>query len=198
MHRVAIFAEDQGHRQIIGPLVKKIAASQGMDAALDWRSMRHGYGKVAQEFERFLIDLRYQDELRPDMVVVATDANCKGLNARRREFNTPTLTSISAIPIVSAIPDPHVERWLLLDGAAFKAVFGKGCKAPDLKCERDRYKERLINEIRNAGGTSRFGGIEFAEEIVGHMDIDRAARADPSFKRFVEDLKAAIQELLQV
>ena len=36
--------------------------------------------------------------------------------------------------IVKAIPEPHIERWLLLDGAASRAAVGKGCQAPDLKC----------------------------------------------------------------
>ena len=42
------------------------------------------------------------------------------------------------------VPNPHVERWLLLDGAAFKAAVGHGCDAPDQKCDRGRYKERLL------------------------------------------------------
>ena len=45
------------------------------------------------------------------------------------------------MPVILAPPDPHVERWLLLDGAAYKAVFGKGCDTPDLKCDRNHYKQ---------------------------------------------------------
>ena len=37
------------------------------------------------------------------------------------------------------------------------------------------------------------GGIEFAEDIVNHMDMGRAARADQSFKRFVGEVKKAFQ-----
>jgi hypothetical protein len=83
----------------------------------------------------------------------------------------------------------------LLDGAAFRAVFGRGCDAPDLKCSRDRYKERLIEAIHAAGVTPSLGGIEFAEDIVRHMDIDRAAQADKSLERFVEDLRRAFRRL---
>ena len=91
--------------------------------------------------------------------------------------------------MILAIPDPHIERWLLLDGAAFKAVFGRGCDAPDQKCDRGRYKQRLIEAIFAAGVTPSLGGLEFAEDIVQCMDIERAAQADDSFRRFVGSLR---------
>lgn len=92
--------------------------------------------------------------------------------------------------MILAVPDPHIERWLLLDGAAFKAVFGKGCGAPDQKCERDRYKQLLIRAISATGVEPSLGGIEFAEDLVRNMDIDRAAHADRSLERFVNELRA--------
>jgi len=134
-------------------------------------------------------DLRRQGSPWPDLIVAATDANCKGLNERVGEIghdDTPT-------PMVLAIPDPHIERWLLLDGAAFKTVFGIGCDAPDQKCDRGRYKQRLIEAIHAAGTTPLLGGIEYAEDIVMAMNIDRASRLDRSFKRFVEDLRDEFQ-----
>lgn len=76
-------------------------------------------------------DLKRQGRPYPDLIVVATDANCKGLNERTREI----VCRDDPAPMILAIPDPHLERWLLLDGAAFKAVFGKGCDAPDQKCD---------------------------------------------------------------
>ena len=90
--------------------------------------------------------------------------------------------------MVLAIPDPHVERWLLLDGAAFKTAVGHGCDAPDQKCDRGRYKKRLIDAVRDAGVTPILGGLEYAEDIVSAMDVSRAAQADRSFARFVDGL----------
>ncbi len=95
--------------------------------------------------------------------------------------------------MILAIPDPHIERWLLLDGVAFKAVFGNGCDAPDQKCDRDRYKQRLIEAIHATGTIPRLGGIEYAEDIVQQMDINRAARGDRSFGRFVAGLRNTFQ-----
>ena len=95
--------------------------------------------------------------------------------------------------MILAIPDPHIERWLLLDGAAFKAVFGKGCDAPDQKCDRGRYKQRLIEAIYATGTIPRLGGTEYAEDIVEQININRAVRVDRSFRRFVADLRNTFQ-----
>ncbi len=189
MRNIALFVEDNAHEKIIGALVWKIAAEFGCDVEFDWRNAVGGYGKVIDELKVYIRDLERQGTPWPDLIVVATDANCKGLNERSKEigrFDAPA-------PMILAIPDPHVERWLLLDGAAFKTVFGRGCQAPDRKCDRERYKEKLIEEIHAAGGTPILGGIESAEDILFHMNIDRAARADDALQRFVEDLRTTFR-----
>ena len=185
MREIALFVEDDAHRQVIGALLRRLADCEGLDVHLDWRSSVRGHGKVAVEFGRYLRDLERQGGRLPDLIVVATDANCRGLNERTRELRRYDVPS----PVVYAIPDPHVERWLLLDGAAFKAVFSRGCDAPDLKCSRHRYKQRLLQAIRDAGVNPSLGGIEFAGEIVREMDIDRVMRADQSFARLVHDVR---------
>ena len=87
------------------------------------------------------------------MIIVATDANCKGLNQRTRELDRPNAPA----PIIAAIPDPHIERWLLLDGAAFRTVFGRGCNAPDQKFSRNLYKQQLIKAVYDADITPSIG-----------------------------------------
>ena len=142
-----------------------------------------------QEFKRYLDDLRREGGY-PDLIVAATDANCSGLQQRIRDIDASGALS----PVVLAIPDPHIERWLLLDGAAFKSVFGKGCDAPDHKCDRRRYKHRLSEAVRATGVVPRLGGIEFAEDIVQRLDIESAARVDPSLRRFVYELRRVFRQ----
>lgn len=189
MHEVALFVEDEAHRQVIGALVRRIAVECDVAVRLDWRSAVGGHGKVVAELDDYMRDLKRQGSPWPDLVIAATDANCKGLNERGREISRPDAPT----PMILAIPDPHIERWLLLDGAAFKSVLGTGCDAPDQKCDRGRYKQRLIEAIHAAGTTPLLGGIEYAEDIVREMNIKRASRLDRSFKRFVEDLRATLQ-----
>ena len=189
MREIALFVEDDAHQQVIGALVQRIAAEFNIVARLDWRSAVGGHGKVVTELANYMRDLKRQGSPWPDLIVAATDANCKGLNERGKEIGHLDAPA----PVILAIPDPHIERWLLLDGAAFKAVFGTGCDAPDQKCDRGRYKQQLIEAIHTAGTTPLLGGIEYAEDIVKEMNIDRASRLDRSFKRFVEDLRDAFQ-----
>ena len=189
MHEIALFVEDFAHRQVIGALVQRIAGDFNLDVRLDWRNATRGYGQVVREFSTYLRAIERQGHPSPHLIVVATDANCRGWNQRIREFGDP----VSTAPIVHAIPDPHIERWLLLDGAAFKAVFGRGCDAPDQKCDRYRYKQRLVHAIFDAGITPNLGGMEFAEDIVQQMDIERAELADDSFGRFVGSLRATFR-----
>ena len=191
MREIVLFVEDFAHRQIIGPLVERIAGEQAIAVRLDWRSAVRGHGQVSRELGAYLRDVDRQGEPWPHLIVVATDANCKGLNERAKEIGRRI--GQAPAPVVLAVPDPHVERWLLLDGAAFKAVFGQGCDAPDRKCDRDRYKRRLIKAIRGTGVTPSLGGIEYAEDIVRKMDVERAKQADKSFARFVDDLRTTFR-----
>ena len=189
MREIALFVEDSAHQQVIGALVKRIATECGIDAQLDWRNVVGGHGKVITELDAYLRDLKRQGSPWPDLLIVATDVNCKGLNERTREIGA----RVSPVPMILALPDPHIERWLLLDGAAFKEVFGKGCDAPDQKCDRGHYKQRLIEAIFAAGIKPSLGGIEYAEDIIQQINIDRASRVDRSFRRFVEDMHRIFQ-----
>ena len=138
MHRIVLFGEDIAHRQVIGALVQRLAGDFDLDVRLDWRNATRGYGQVVREFNTYLRDLERHGDPSPDLLIVATDANCKDMNARIRDFGEFEAPA----PIIHAVPDPHIKRWLLLNGAAFKSVFGRGCDAPDRKCNRDRYKQR--------------------------------------------------------
>ncbi len=189
MLSVVLFGEDYAHQQVISPLVERIAGELELSVTLDWKSAVRGHGRVVQELHNYLRDLANQGGPYPDAIIVATDANCKGLNGRTREFQTISVPT----NLVYAIPDPHIERWLLLDGAAFSEVFGKGCDAPDQKCDRNRYKQFLVKAIYDAGHEPIVGGLERASDLVQAMDIDRAAQADTSLERFVTDLRRSFR-----
>lgn len=106
MPEVALFVEDYAHRQIIGALVNRLAQDCGVEVRLDWRNARHGYGAVAHELSDYLRDLKRQGGPLPDLIIVATDANGKGLAERARELQEPRAPA----PMILAVPDPHVER----------------------------------------------------------------------------------------
>lgn len=124
--------------------------------------------------------------------MVAVDANCKGYGERRKEVEDAVGDWKDWT--VCAVPDPHVERWLLVDSAAFKEALGRGCAAPDLKCDRDRYKQLLLSAVREAGQSPLVGGMEHADTIVQLMDLDRASKTDASLQKLIDELRRHFKE----
>ncbi|MBK7200497.1 DUF4276 family protein [Candidatus Amarolinea dominans] len=192
MREITLFVEDHAHYEFLKALIQRLAREHSQVITLDWRNVRRGHSAVIQELKQFLRDLARGRGGYPDLVVVATDANCRGIAQRVKEIRE--VTDATAARVICAVPDPHVERWLLVDSAAFKAVLGRGCAAPDQKCERARYKRLLIEAIRQAGITPNLGGIEFAADIVAAMDLGQASRLDPSLQRFLDEMNGVFRE----
>lgn len=192
MPEIVIFVEDHAHHQFLAALLSRLAGEYHIEPRLTWRNVRRGHGAVIHELRQYLRDLQRGMPGMPDLLLVATDANCKGMNGRVKEIGEVTATI--PIPIICAVPDPHIERWFLLDSAAFKAVFGRGCKAPDQKCERARYKKALIEAILDSGLVPSLGGMEFADDIVKAMDIQRVGQSDPSLGRLLGELQALFRK----
>jgi len=195
MTEVLLFVEDRAHQVFLKALIKRMLHDMERvdEPDIRDRSVRRGHPAVIRELKIFLRDLLNSRVALPGLVVVATDANCQGLADRSREISA--ITGRLSLNIVHAIPDPHIERWLMLDSAAFKQVLGRGCQAPDQKCERGRYKKLLRDAVSAAGIEADFGGIEYTEDIVVAMDLDRVAQQDISFARLMRDLRTALQQL---
>jgi hypothetical protein len=192
MREIALFVEDHAHHLFLKALISRIANENDLRLELNWHNVRRGHGAVIRELKQYVHDLRRDRAGLPDLVIVATDANCKGMQERLKEILTATKGE--PIAMICAIPDPHIERWLLLDSAAFKTVFGRGCKPPDHKCERARYKKLLVEAILETDITPSLGGIEFTEDIVRAMDFLQAGRRDPSLGQLLEELHAYIEK----
>ena len=141
--RVAFFLEDSAQEAIIPPLFKRLAAEEGFapDHLVVQVLSARGGGSLAA-FRRFLKDARQRGHLNADLLVVGVDANCKGFSARR-DLVLKVAVKSPYPEIVTAIPDPHVERWYLLDVAALSRAAGTAIAAgaPVYKCENPR---RLI------------------------------------------------------
>jgi len=186
--QVEIFCEDEGHEVVVGSLVLRLADEAEIGVELHAASVRGGHGKALTELEEFIGEMRHGRRGQPDLLVVAIDANCFGYTDKKSEI-LRILGGYSSIA-VCAIPDPHVERWLLVDSGAFKTAVGRGCMAPDAKCEKDRYKVLLAQAVRNAGRQPLIRGLEHSEAIVKSMDLGASECADSSLGAFIGDLRA--------
>ena len=187
MRNINLFVEDVAHEDFLIALIQRLANEYNVEINIKTSSVRGGRGTVITELKQYLRDLQHNKEDLPDLVIVGTDSNCRGLSEREKEIDqvTSDLTGI----VISMIPEPHIERWFLLDSEAFKTVFGRGCPAPDQKCERGRYKNMLLNAIYQATMTPPIDGIERVEELVNEMDLQRMEQSDRSIRRFLTALQ---------
>ena len=192
MPRVIIFAEDAAHEVFVGPLVRRIAKEHDTPVEVSFRSASGGFGRVLNELNVYVRDLRRGLENLPDLLIACVDGNCKGYVERRNE----TQEAIGDFPasVIFAIPDPHVERWFLLDSGAFRSAVGQGCPAPPQKCERHLFKKLLLDAVVSAGIRPPLGGIEYAEEIVNEMDLEHLRLSDASLGRLIDDLENRFTE----
>jgi hypothetical protein len=192
MRRVILFGEDHAHEVFLRTLLGRVAEEEACEITIDVRSAMGGHGRMVRELQSFVAEVRREIAILPDLLIVARDANCEGYTARHKEI----LGAIGELgcQIVVAIPDPHIERWLLIDSRAFKSVLRHGCQTPDQKCDRNRYKHLLDDAVRAAGVEPLLGGIEFADDIVAAMQLGRAAQADSSFRHLLRDLRAAFRQ----
>ena len=103
---IAAFGEDQIHQVVIDGLIWRISKEMNVEVRIVWRNIYGGYGRVVSEMKQYLRNVKDQAIL-PNVIVVVTDANCKGYNKRSKELSIGKNT---IPPVVYAIPDPHVER----------------------------------------------------------------------------------------
>lgn len=188
MRRILVFGEDYGHESVAENLVRRVAQEYDVSIDIVVRSCTGGFGAVMSELKGFSREVVAGLDPLPDMFLVATDANCRGLNARSKEVKTAIPEELVG-SAVRMIPDPHVERWLLLDSQAFRAVLGRGCEAPGYKCKRDHYKKLLAQAVADAGVSPQIGGLEYVEDLIRAMDLYQVGRVDRSFQRTISQLR---------
>jgi len=197
--RILYFLEDRSQEGLITALVERVAAEESLQPGAlehDIRSARGG-SRVVNEFRKFLKDTA-EAPPKTHVLIAAIDANCKKRTTRVKELakcvdDTHPLKGI----IVYAIPDPHVERWYLLDQRALKLAAGlpRAPELPQYKCKKGYYKSALSQALRDGGVSSILGGAEYAEKIVENFqDLDTLGRLDESFQAFVQDLRSALRK----
>jgi hypothetical protein len=195
MREVSLFGEDTAHEAVLTALLQRLSREYGIQLRVHPLSATGGVARLHHNFQSYLADVNKGKIFTPDLIVVATDGNCKGYTERRQEMHKviqshPALEDV----VVYAIPDPHIERWLLADAAAFAAVLGRGCNLPQHKCEKNFYKQLLVREIQAANVKPILGGLEYAEDLIKAMDLARVEAHEASFEKLLKELKARFNQ----
>jgi hypothetical protein len=149
---VDLFVEDRAHEEFLRPLLLRVAAEENVDVAVRVRSARGGHARAIDEFKLIqrLVEKGLPEAERPDIVVVGIDGNCTTSARKQAEIRSAAVPGFSA-RLVTACPDPHVERWYLADPESFAGVVGRRPSIRRKKCARDYYKNALASVVRQAG-----------------------------------------------
>lgn len=197
--RILYFLEDRAQEGFVKALVKRIAKEESLSAAAlihDVRSARGG-SKIINEFKSFVKDLKAGGP-ETDLLVVAVDGNCKGHRERKKQLEQYFKSAPHLLDkVVFAVPDPHIERWYILDQKAFKDGVGidKSPSLPPYKCKRDYYKQLLYQVLKESNVSSILGGAEYAERIVENIgNVNLLERHDPGFKFFTQELRRILRK----
>jgi hypothetical protein len=190
MPEITLFCEDSFHEKFIGALLRRFGNEYGVGVTPRFLSAQGRLPRMHGEFKGFLHDLSRERQQLPDSIIVVVDANCQGYKGRKDLMDSVLARYVRFQRLVSyAIPDPHIERWMLVDPVAFHNGFGRGCTLPANKCAKDEYKKLLRSEIRESGIEPPLGGEEYAEDIVMEMNLDQVEGREPSLGRFLKILK---------
>lgn len=203
--RILYFFEDRAQEGFIKALVERIAQEVSIPLSSlvhDVRSAQHG-SRVITEFKRFAKDTMGANPSDVDLLIVAIDGNCRGYRERVEELKKlldrhPKSKRLIKPghpfrdKVIYAVPDPHIERWYLMDQRAFKLGVGidKSPELPSYKCKRDHYKQLLAKTLKESNTGSLLTGAEYAERIVENIEsLDSLAKQNAGFERFIEDLR---------
>lgn len=187
MRNISLFVEGTVHEDFLVALVHRIANTYNIEINVKVSNVRGRHENVITELGQYQQDLQHNDEDLPDLIIVGTDSNSKGFLQREKEIHqaTPSL----ADRLISMIPKPYIERWLLLDLEAFKEIFGTDCSVPNRKYDRYHYKRLLLQAIRDAGVVPLLGGVERIADLVNAMNLQHMEQRDRSFRRFFRALQ---------
>jgi hypothetical protein len=198
-HRVVFFLEDAAQENLIPELFRRLIAEQGLksqDFQLDVLYARGG--AALRALRDFVRDSKRLKHLDADLLVVGSDANCKGYTARR-DWIVKQAAKSNYSDVVPAIPDPHIERWYLLDMTALAAAADVALTgaAPAYKCDKDHYKKLLRDAFRDSGIEPPLGGSEFGPSLALKMDLYAAGKQDHGLAAFVDGVRAWLKRVQQ-
>jgi hypothetical protein len=186
---IALFVEDDAQRSLVSGLVERKAEMEHVEVSIHQRSVEGGAGRALKRLKTFAADLRAGLTFA-DILVICIDADNFGTRQRRRDIKA-ALGGYNGL-VVMAVPDPHIEKWYLLDPRAVSRSLRRDYPAsPPPKGSRS-YKRALLDAFLLADVRPPSGGSEFGEDIAAVMDLS-LARSDQDFARFMDDLRTTMR-----
>ncbi len=194
---VDLFAEDYAQEAFLKPLIEHLCRELRFNAHVRVQSARGGAPRALSEYKAYQRLLQQRViQPPPDIIVVARDGDCKTRSLRQQEIRGATLPQWHS-RLVIACPEPHIERWYLVDLEALRAALGFTGTVRRFRksCKRDVYKKALGDVVRASGYPPTLRGVEHAPELVAAMDLRQPP--DRSLRAFLSDFRGILRQLLR-
>ena len=188
---MVFFLEDSAQEALIPNLVRRLISDENrnpQDYELKVLSARGG-GSI-RAYKEFVKGVKKYKIPAEDVLIVGSDSNCNGFAKRRSQLNAAA-KDVPYSTIMTAIPDPHIERWYLLDNKALANAAGVPVQAvpPAAKCDKGHYKKLLKDSFAQHNLSPPLGGAEYGPSIAATMDLYAAGVADHSLRDFVNQVR---------
>ena len=187
-YRIACFLEDAAQDSLIPALFSRILRERKLpEEQYHIYTLYNRGGASLRAYTDYLLETKRDPSKKVDLLIVGSDANCKGVTKRREWITSQTYGLDLAPDIIPAVPDPHIERWYLLDLPALSKVSGVELSGglPTLKCNKDVYKNLLKEVFLSSGIEPPLGGAEYGKLLADHMDLYSSGKKEHSFAEYI-------------
>jgi len=190
---ISLLTEDSAQEHLARALLHRISKELNLKTSIS-SSIEGGKGRVINELKGFqkAIEKQIIPGGAPDIIIVMHDTNCHNFNEVKNNLENYINKSIFPAFIIGC-PDPHAERWFFSDLESFHLFFGISPSISQAKCEKDYYKNALKIEIHKAGWPIIQGGVEYAQDIIDHLDFSRVNKTDRSLDQFISDIRNTLK-----
>jgi hypothetical protein len=191
-YKIIFFLEDSAQEVFICAMVERLIRDEGKNLRdYDLRVLSSRGGGSIRAYKDFLGQVKKRKYLDADVLIVGSDGNCNGF-AKRKQQLLDASRSIPYPEVISAVPDPHIERWYLLDGQALAEAAGVPVQvvSPMVKCDKNHYKNLLKKALTEQGIIPPLGGAEYGSIVAKSMDVYRAGTVDHSLRDFIDQVRS--------
>jgi len=189
-YKIILFLEDNAQEVFIRALVERLISDEGKNLNdYEFRLLNSRGGGSIRAYKDFIKQVRKRNHLSADVLIVGSDGNCNGFLKRKQQLLDASI-NIPYPEVITAVPDPHIERWYMLDNKALSNAAGVPVRVVSLKvkCDKNHYKTLLKESFADQNLFPPLGGAEYGSLIAKSMDLYVAGKIDRSINDFVDQV----------
>lgn len=195
-YTIIFFLEDSAQEALIPNLFRRLVGDEKKNPLdYDLRILSARGGGSIRAYKEFIKSVKKRKAPTADVLIVGSDGNCNGFVKRRNQLNDAA-KDVPYPTVITAIPDPHIERWYLLDSHALADASGVPVQAvpPNAKCDKGHYKKLLTNVFAQHNLFPPLGGAEYGPRVAQTMDLYSAGVAEHALRDFIEQVRIWLRQ----